>query len=423
MHFDWFSQRRYRHFDNPIPESRLQALIDPTNVARHAFSPLILKTREVKRYKPKKHKTEIKRRPIMYASHQDAAILSFYSKNLILKLEDFYSLQNVGDNVLAYRTLGKANYHFASEVHQFAVENSPCCILAFDVEGFFDNLDHRRLKSHLKVVLGVANLPADWYAIYKYITKFSFIDYSDLEHNENIKERLSNKTSLRIASIREIKDWSIPFRRNGEQLSPPRLSNAAGIPQGTPISAAVSNVYMTRFDVALSKFAKEHGALYRRYSDDIILVCKREVAAAGEAEVTARLKDEALTLSSAKTERTLFPPAMGTAAAQYLGFQLYPDGVAIRSSSMARQARKIRKAVRKAKYQAIQSDGKLRTRKLTKRFTFVWDAGHDRALRNFSAYAERSAVELGKSKRIGRQSSRMQNLFRREIAKARKELL
>lgn len=40
-----------------------------------------------------------------------------------------------------------------------------------------------------------------------------------------------------------------------------------------PISAVLANIYMWRFDRAISDYLKSIGGYYRRYSDDIIIVC------------------------------------------------------------------------------------------------------------------------------------------------------
>src|SRR5690606_13844326 len=45
-----------------------------------------------------------------------------------------------------------------------------------------------------------------------------------------------------------------------------------GIPQGSPISALLSNIYMIGFDAAMQAYATKQGGSYRRYCDDILLV-------------------------------------------------------------------------------------------------------------------------------------------------------
>ena len=46
-----------------------------------------------------------------------------------------------------------------------------------------------------------------------------------------------------------------------------------GIPQGSPISGVLANIYMMEFDLAMKHLIEEeNNGLYMRYSDDIIIV-------------------------------------------------------------------------------------------------------------------------------------------------------
>ena len=49
-------------------------------------------------------------------------------------------------------------------------------------------------------------------------------------------------------------------------------SSRSGIPQGTPISALLSNVYLLDFDSVMFAFVRALGGLYLRYCDDIMIV-------------------------------------------------------------------------------------------------------------------------------------------------------
>ncbi|HEM0173375.1 TPA: RNA-dependent DNA polymerase, partial [Listeria monocytogenes] len=48
--------------------------------------------------------------------------------------------------------------------------------------------------------------------------------------------------------------------------------NKFGIPQGSAISAVFANIYASEFDLKLKEIADEFSGIYRRYSDDFILV-------------------------------------------------------------------------------------------------------------------------------------------------------
>lgn len=410
MALEWFRPRGYRHFDHPVGESFARRVTSPSFVCTHSFSPLIHYVKEEKRYKRRDHKTRVKARPIMYASHRDACILSYYSWLLTGSLEEEYARTGIGDSVVAYRSLGKANYHFSAEVFTFAKENAPVAILAYDVTGFFDNLDHRLLKQQLRSILGCRNLPDDWYKVFRYITRFSYVTIDDLKSVPSIATAMdADHDRGPIATIAQVKAEKIEIRHN------PKAS--AGIPQGTPISAALSNLYMLEFDRVLRQFCDEVGGIYRRYSDDILLVCAEEHAIDAEDKVVSMLSNLRLEISRDKTEITRFAPGSGAPlserAAQYLGFNLYPDGPGIRPSSLSRQWRKMRRSLRRtAKIaSAAISKGKatkVYTKRLRRRFTPL-------AFRNFSSYARRSARVFGGDEKITQQVRRFEKEVERQL--------
>ncbi len=59
------------------------------------------------------------------------------------------------------------------------------------------------------------------------------------------------------------------FKKNNKTLC---NKNKFGIPQGSAISAVFANIYASEFDLKLKEIADEFSGIYRRYSDDFILV-------------------------------------------------------------------------------------------------------------------------------------------------------
>ena len=285
MSLDWFKPRGYRHFDLPVDEKFATRAMDAAFVSKHSFSPLLHYTKSEKRYK-KDSKTGLRTitsqdRPIKYASHRDACILSFYAHQLNQALEARYASTALSDNVTAYRSLGRGNYDFSAEVLAFAKAKTPVTILAFDVTGFFDKLDHALLKRRLKAVLGVASLSNDWHKVLRTITAFHFVDMEELKAHPTFGPRLAERTRDRIAGVEELKAEGMAFHPNPEVAK----GRKRGIPQGTPISAAASNLYMMDFDIAAKAYCDGIGAMYRRYSDDILVVCDPDQSVAAEAEI------------------------------------------------------------------------------------------------------------------------------------------
>ncbi len=389
--------------------------MQPEHVASHSFCPLIHYLKQEKRYKSsgkaKKPIIVTKDRPIKYASHRDACILTYYAEILAEKLEARYEAYGLSENVIAYRSLGKANYNFAAESMAFAQLHSPVVILAFDVSGFFDNLDHKLLKSRIKQLLEVSELSSDWYKIYRYVTKYRFVALEQLKAHPVFGARLKKRDQRVIASVSELKSEKIPFH--------PNPTPGKGIPQGTPISAVLSNLYMLDFDKAANDYCSKLEALYRRYSDDILVICRPEDAPSIETQIVDLMKAEKLDLNPDKIERTEFdlskaklPTGQG---AQYLGFNLSENGATIRQSSISRQFRKMRRAFKRtrevAKVEiAAGRANKVWTKKLRRRFTGL-------QFRNFSSYGRRSAVVFGKDEKIVKQIRRFERAVERELQK------
>lgn len=429
MPLDWFKSRGYRHFDLPVGEKFASKVMDPNFVIQHSFVPLLHYTKSEKRYKkcPKTGKRTItsKDRPIKYASHRDACILSFYASEANKFLDAHYDAAGLSDSVLAYRALGRGNYDFSAEVLAFAKTHAPVTILAFDVSSFFDNLDHTLLKRRLKAVLGVTSLPEHWMRVFRAITAFHYVDMEELKANATFSARLKGNGRDRIASVEELKANGIKFHPNPELAK----GHRRGIPQGTPISAAASNLYMIDFDEAARAFCDSIGALYRRYSDDILVICDPAHAAGAEAEIMDLIKAEKLDISPHKTERTEFTGtgAVAGKAAQYLGFALHEAGPAIRESSLARQWRKMKRAMRRTRKIAERNiasgkSTKAHTKRLYRRFAHlkVRDDEGVRIVRNFSSYGRRSASAFGGDEKITQQIKRFERAALREIQELKK---
>ncbi|MCV2879064.1 reverse transcriptase/maturase family protein [Sedimentimonas flavescens] len=427
MSLDWFKPRGYRHFDLPVSAKFASKVMNPDFVLQHSFVPLIHYTKSEKRYKkcPKTGARSIstKDRPIKYASHRDACILSFYASEMNKLLDAHYEAKGISDSVLAYRALGRGNYDFSAEVLEFAKTHAPVTILAFDVSSFFDNLDHILLKRRLKALLGVGSLPEDWMRVLRAITAFHFVDLDELKANSVFSARLKENGRNRIASVEELKVNGITFHPNPELVN----GHRRGIPQGTPISAAASNLYMIDFDADARAYCESIGALYRRYSDDILVICQPDHAAAAMTKITDLIRAEKLEISPHKTEITEFAgssaPVSGRSA-QYLGFMLHETGPAIRQSSLARQWRKMRRAMRRTRKVAERNiasgkSKKAHTKRLYRRFTHlkVHDGESVRAVRNFSSYGRRSAAAFGDGEKITKQIKRFEHAALREIEK------
>jgi RNA-directed DNA polymerase len=149
------------HFDAPVGETFAKCVEHADFVAKHSWLPLIHYTKRVKRYKAIDGRTVFKERPIMYASHRDACILSKYAWELSTALDQYYEDRGLSTHVIAYRKLGRSNYDFSADAFTFASANPNFVVLCFDITGFFDHIDHKILKDRLKRVLRTSELTRD----------------------------------------------------------------------------------------------------------------------------------------------------------------------------------------------------------------------------------------------------------------------
>src|SRR5690606_33345608 len=80
-----------------------------------------------------------------------------------------------------------------------------------------------------------------------------------------------------------------------------------GIPQGLPISAVLANLYLIDFDrTIINELSGKLGAHYRRYSDDILILCKPDQMTSIDDYVNELVKQFHVKISTEKTERFLF---------------------------------------------------------------------------------------------------------------------
>ncbi len=159
-------------------------------------------------------------------------------------------------------------------------------------------------------MLGKKSLPKDHYNLFKATTKFSYVKLNDLRtKNGHFDEKELSKLKKQgkhtfFESIHNLLDSDIIIHKNQIQNIEKEL---VGIPQGLPISALLANIYMLPFDEAITEeLTKKHDVFYRRYSDDIIVICKENQIKRIESFVKKEINKINLTISLDKTEKSLF---------------------------------------------------------------------------------------------------------------------
>lgn len=264
-------EKHYAHFDHKVLANQMEHYVkSPEKVAQHGFMPLIhFQRKDIKYSKIEGRKPKL--RDLYYVSHKDAFVCQWYAHILNERYNQRVKRDGTNNSVIAYRNNkhGKFNAHFAKEVIDFIKDKGACHIIVGDFTGFFDNLDHKYLKSMLCNLLNVDQLPNDQWNIFKNITRYAWFELTDLLKINGLKDY---KEINRLESVLTVEQLHSHKR---EYLH--KYVFNYGIPQGTPISAIYSNIYMIEFDKHINDFVTSNQGLYRRYSDDFIIVLPKEI--------------------------------------------------------------------------------------------------------------------------------------------------
>ncbi len=328
--------KHYPHFDAPISLREIRRLVtDPDRVATNPFYPFFLYEESWQPYRPTDAaKPDKKMRPIRYGARRDAYIFAFYRRKLSRLYETRLRDMGIEDSPIAYRQVlkpgrggGKCNIDFAKDAFDEIDRLGNCVAVALDIKGYFENLDHSRIKRLWCDLLGVEKLPQDHYAVFKNITKYRFVDqravYSRLSYF-GLRERNGKKIPGFLKPFRDMPKQlcsNADFRAKicgGDPAYQPSLVQKNtlphGVPQGAPISDLIANFYLLEFDRVMAEYARMRGGRYMRYSDDILLILPGGSLEADEAInfATAEIRKHGpeLRIKDAKTcvaqfERTL----------------------------------------------------------------------------------------------------------------------
>lgn len=271
------NSKGYAHFDRRTSlknNKTRQNVLNPEWVAMHAFWPLIQFEISKDKFVGKKESKPahlIKKSPrlIRYCAHLDRCVYQRYS----FLLDQLYNLtaieKGIDEVAVAYRTNKSLNnLHLAKRALDFIEAQEECLVLVSDFDSFFARIDHVLLKEAICDLMGVEHLPDDYYAVFKNITNYSSWSWKSLmlfwqKRNPEISRKDVNSKEIILprSIFREL--------RNSEVL---RNEGGRGIPQGSPISAVLSNIYLLAFDEEIHALVNLRNGLYMRYCDDLLVI-------------------------------------------------------------------------------------------------------------------------------------------------------
>jgi RNA-directed DNA polymerase len=208
-------------------------------------------------------------------------ILDYYAYALNKKYESYIEQEGFLECVLAYRSNlgGKANIQFSKEVFDYVKAKGTCSAVALDIKGYFDHINHKLLKESWQKVIGGA-LPEDQYRIYRILTGYSYINKFSFLRKYNQDFRKLKKEARKDAKVslpKTLLDCLLPRKKDYDKFKQlkqdslivtnrknDRVTGHYGIPQGSSLSALLSNIYLIDFDKVLCQKAQNEGFLYRR---------------------------------------------------------------------------------------------------------------------------------------------------------------
>jgi hypothetical protein len=444
---DWFKLKRYPHIGFPLKAKDRAVWIEdyitsPEKIIKHAFLPFIHKKSKVRKFRKAyckktgilkysivngKKKTRVastKERELYYAGHLDSLVYSYYAELLTKDYEKIILDRKLSQVITAYRKIplketskkNKCNIDFAIDVFK-SIDEYPedhFVAIAFDIKGFFDNLNHIKLRTKWNEVIGnsAGTMPKDHFNVFKNITRFSYIDLVDIfeEFQNNIFVRTTKNhkeavTRKRVSKVKYLKKSdAVAFCTKNEFISKSKKlvkkiryitdetgvvkTKDFGIPQGSPISAILANIYMIDFDFEINEHIKGINGIYKRYSDDMVVVCPLDKKQEVIDLFNKKISDINLTIQNKKTQIFHFHRDKNLLKCGqeyeslinfdknfiYLGLEFDGAHVKIKSASLSGYYRKMKRTIKRGRHfsntYTSKYPGELFKRRLLNRFTY-----------------------------------------------------
>ena len=374
MQKKYLKYKNYAHFDKKMSVRKAKKMLQSKkSISEHGFFPFLhytIKSKKLEYVGDKIYaKKEPKKREIYYCAHFDRYIYQHYAYMLNKKYNDFVVENGIDSCVGAYRIdRGKCNINFAYEMFETIKNMGDSIIIIGDFTGFFDNLDHNKLKRRVEIVFG-DKLDDNLYKVYKSLTKFSYVDVTDLyDYYTNKNGKRSEKYYMRkLNQLMTIDEFKLFIKSKNTKTGAKYLKRNEkkyGIVQGSPMSGLFANIYMIEFDKCMNDYAIKNHGKYLRYSDDFMLVIKRDnitnlntvyktiqgfVQAAGQIELEKR-KTNVYQYINHQLEcinELIFNTQNVPNLINFLGFSFDGQSVAIRNKTISKYFYKMNRRIKK----------------------------------------------------------------------------
>lgn len=309
----------------------------------------------------------------MYASHTDAIILSFYASLLKNSYEKVINGTLANESVIGYRRIpltkhrNKSNIDFSRDVFRIIRTANDSVLFCIDIKDFFGNIEHRKL--YHSVMRFRKDIPEEnLRVIVRSVSNYRYVFRNDIE-NKLGKDAQGWTDSRNYNKL--IRDTNLIHKNKRRK----------GIPQGSPISDILANIYLYDFDIWLSEEVGQYHGIYRRYSEDILIIVPASEANRIYDQICNYIeKDFKLEIGKNKTEAFYIDAVSQTfeditkkyvtdysknkESAQYLGFNMNLNNVSVRPSTVAKHYRKesqkiktkLRRKNRKAVKQQVSTE-------------------------------------------------------------------
>ena len=230
------------------------------------------------------------------------------------------------------------------------------------------------------------------YAIYKNITKFTYIEAQDIETEKKMlrKDMRDLERYFEMDEFHEFKKKHLYKNFKDYQ-----------IPQGSSISAVYANVYMIDFDKIINDFITSKKGIYRRYCDDIIIVVpmtRKDVIDRNNEKIanfiySTRDKVPNLELNEDKTEHFFYDNGMikkikgKSNLINYLGFTFDGKNVRIRDKSVFKFYCRAYKKIKKVKESTNEKSFNAGKKAIYHSYTHLGASKYSKDHGNFLTYA------------------------------------